>query len=236
MNTITDWLWKNTYKVVFIFLFLWIIIWLSFDNIKTFISSIYNYPKITWWLQALGWIGSLIIAYIAYKISTKFNTFTENQTKIALEEFRPRIVASWEWKLHIKNDWDFEGSELSYYIKEIDKKWCIVKIRQIEEWIVLSKTCTYPLDLWVSINYFSIIIKYTNYSSWVKYLYWFNYKDWKDVINIWDSYSKESSNTTLKSPIEKKEYLKIFKIFSLENQLIKKIDVEKEFSNFILRN
>ena len=47
------------------------------------------------------------------------------------------------------------------------------------------------------------------------------------------NFIEENPNKVIKSPIKKENYLNIFKKFSVKNQIINNIDIEKEFKSFI---
>jgi hypothetical protein len=161
----------------------------------------------------------------SFQLSSIWNN-TEIQNKLAFEEFRPVLKLEYQdWYPKIINDWKSEASEIIYWYRYFDKN-----EKKYSDLIINNNYKSFLLSPWAEkklecskFGYYSYIIFYKNYSSWVIYINWFNFKKWsEDKYTIGDFWEDENWNLTISSPINKENYLNILNYFNLQNQITKK--------------
>ncbi|MCK9272206.1 hypothetical protein M0P65_01535 [Candidatus Gracilibacteria bacterium] len=183
--------------------------------------------KITDWLQAIGGIGSAIIAFFVIVITNKFNKFTENQSAIALEEFRPIIVPDREnGTLLLKNQGTNEALDLDYFISTNTGENNFIKINKLGENLIIPPNGHKKIEI-LNGGYHSIIYKYKNSISGIYYIGGFNRFDGNNFLAIGEK------NGSYESPLKKEDFQNFYNSVSVKNQIINSIDFENDFENYL---
>lgn len=212
----------------FVFLFCIILLLLSRYLFGTIIS---NFLNISENINIIIDISSILVTIFIWYVWFKFNKNLDIQNKMSFEEFRPSLKPI-KW-LKIENIWNFEATDIQCYYIKLDED---LQLHSIEKYKLQSST----LWCWISMNlselynwYYSVILLYKNYSSWVYYITWFNYFDWDNIFSIWVDYIQNAITKHYQSPIKRDDYLNMLNKITLKEQIISNVDVIQEFNKFI---